>query len=263
MSSGSESSGAPQLALVGFGYGDGSQLTSAGCRTLARARWIGHLGLPRVSARALESRVETAFDVERLVLAPYKQMCNGLPMGFGDLVAHVVVSAAVEFERAAMVLAGHPLSHNRAYLPIERVAAHAGVDVEVVAGVSALDNLAVLVGLDVGSGAQVLDARRLLALGYLPDPRLPLIILCPSYLGPDGDRPIELACALNDLGCHLLRCYPAAHPVHHVRFGSVDPADHESALVERVALGDLSAFASRIDAESSLLLPPDGSVAIR
>jgi hypothetical protein len=113
--------------------------------------------------------------------------------------------------------------------------------------------LAVIVGLDAGSGVQVIDARRLLALGYQPDPRLPVVILCPSYLVADDCPPAALATALGMMREHLLLRYPPWNTVHHVRFNDANPTE---ATVNALRLGELARFAGCIDAASSLLIPP-------
>jgi tetrapyrrole methylase family protein/MazG family protein len=185
------------IAVVGLGPGSREQVTREAEALVSRAAREGRLLLrtrvhptvaawPEIaSAPALDQHYEQAEDFD----AVYERIVDDVFAAAGRLPGGDELVYAVP---------GHPAVGEATVQRIRRRAAEAGVAVRLVAGLSFVDAVAAVTGVDAGAGLRVADA---LALGRI-DPTVPLLV-CQVYSRQVASQ-VKLA---------LARHYPDEHAV--------------------------------------------------
>jgi len=190
----------PDLVLLGFGMGDGQQLTleaEALLRTIGRAFVVGPT--PRVRRQLRRLRVRST-DLTALMDADD-------PAAGYLAVADAILAQADADPPTIALFPGHPLVSNSLGRYLLVVAAERGIVAQAVPGLSAVDLLVSMTGLDIGmAGLQILDARRLAEKGMAFSPRMPLALLEPAAVAAVGGE------AWAALSRRLARAYPPSHP---------------------------------------------------
>jgi hypothetical protein len=206
----------PDLILLGYGVDDTLQLTVETQRVLGRAGFAFTLGLPPNLARFLKSQ-----RVEHTDLAYLFRPGRDFSECYLD-VAQVVLKRAASDPPAVLLCQGNPLFLNSLNRFLVLQARERGLNVSILPGVSPFDAIVSDLGLDVGAGLQVFDARRLVARGVAPNPALPLLIMqaggfAAGAVGSNGHDPATY----EPLAAYLARFYPPEHPVTIVNTGAV------------------------------------------
>jgi uncharacterized protein YabN with tetrapyrrole methylase and pyrophosphatase domain len=190
----------PDLVLLGFGMGDGQQLTleaEALLRTIGRAFVVGPT--PRVRRQLRRLRVRST-DLTPL-------MDTDDPAVGYLAVADAILAQADADPPTVALFPGHPLVSNSLGRYLLVAAAERGIAAQAVPGLSAVDLLVSMTGLDIGmAGLQILDARRLAERSMAFSPAMPLALLEPAAVAALGDD------AWRDLSRRLITSYPPSHP---------------------------------------------------
>ncbi|HEY7268269.1 MAG TPA: SAM-dependent methyltransferase [Dehalococcoidia bacterium] len=164
--------GTPSITLVGFGSGNGLQLTLDGQKALARARKV-YTVAPTAAVRSLlkSLRVQDEDLSERFAEG----------RSFSDCyleIADLLLRRAAEEPPIAFLTPGSPLFLNSLNRFLVMHARDRGLRVEVVPGVSQLDAIISELGIDVSTfGLQVFDATRLVQRAQRINPEVPAILL--------------------------------------------------------------------------------------
>jgi uncharacterized protein YabN with tetrapyrrole methylase and pyrophosphatase domain len=135
-----------------------------------------------------------------------------------DKIAQVLVDAAMTDGPAALVTHGHPLFLVSASERILERAAHAGIDVQIIAGVSSFDTLISDLRIDLGYGFQAFDATTLILEDCPINTKLPCIIFQAAntmHLDPQFEAPTPAA-VLAPLIEKLRKHYAGDHEISFV-----------------------------------------------
>jgi uncharacterized protein YabN with tetrapyrrole methylase and pyrophosphatase domain len=202
----------PDLILLGYGVDDTLQLTVETQRVLARAGFAFTLGLPPNLARFLKSQ-----RVEHTELTYLFRPGRDFSECYLD-VAQVVLKRAASDPPAVLLCQGSPLFLNSLNRFLVLQARERGLNVSILPGVSPFDAIVSELGLDVGAGLQVFDARRLVARGIAPNTALPLLIMQAGGFGAgaNGHDPATY----EPLAAFLAQFYPPQQPVTVVNTGA-------------------------------------------
>lgn len=210
-------SGQPDLVLMGYGVGDGLQITVESQRALVHHGRCYAVGVPPNLERHLRSlRVECV------------DLTAGLPPDrpFSDAyleIAEAILQEVSDDPPVVVLSPGNPLLSNALNRFLMIKARERKLRVQVLPAVSPIDLLVAATGLDVGSfGLQVFDSRRLIGSKRPIDPGVPLFLLqlagvAATTPGAPLSREPGAYAGLTDA---LLRWYPADHPVTHLGDGS-------------------------------------------
>ncbi len=200
----------PALLLLGYGTGDGLQLSLGAQKALNGVSHAYTLNPPPAVTRLLKSlRVRSEdlsalFDSERPVADRYLD------------VAGLLLRRAGEEPPVAFITAGSPLFLNSLNRFLVLKAREMGLEVQVLPAVSPLDALIADIGLDVGTfGLQAFDARGLVAREPVLNPGVPAFVLQVGLLAAVEGLPAEsgeAAEAYLPLVRHLARFYGPEHP---------------------------------------------------
>jgi precorrin-6B methylase 1 len=202
----------PDLVLLGFGMGDGQQLTLEGealLRATGRAFLVGPTRRVQRTLRRLRVRSVNLND----------QLDTADPVDGYLAVADTILTSAATDPPVAVLFPGHPLVSNSLARYLLVAAGERGLAAQAVPGVSPIDLLVSMTGLDIAAaGLQVFDARRLVERPTTLDTRVPLALLEPAAVTVSGDGAWEM------LGNRLTAAYPASHPALVVASAATDSA---------------------------------------
>lgn len=202
---------------MGYGVGDGLQITVESQRVLAHLGRCYAVGIPPNLERYLRSlRVE------------YVDLTAGLPSSrpFADAyldIAEAILQEIADDPPVVVLSPGNPLLSNALNRFLMIKARERKLRVQVLPAVSPIDILVCATGLDVGTfGLQVFDARRLVARGRPVDTSVPLFLLqlagvAATTPGAPLSRDPDAYARLTET---LLKWYPVDHPVTHLGDGS-------------------------------------------
>jgi len=145
-----------------------------------------------------------------------------------------------------------------AHLILEE-AANRGLAVHVSNAVSSFDGIWADFNIEPFFGFQVWEATAFVTMEIEPDTASNLLLPQASVFqvvgGPDASRnlAIEKSSSVARLRDHLLKFYPADHPVHHIKAASGSGESSVNAVVETVELKDLDQPGRQV--VSTLLVP--------
>jgi len=223
----------PRLTIIGLGPGDASLLTAEACEALAAAGevWLRTARHPTVAALPAGPRYESFDDV-------YERGAS-----FADVYDEIVrrvLELAQRPQGVVYAVPGHPSFGEATVRALLDRAPAAGVTLRVIAGVSFIDVLAPLLGIDpLSDGLLVLDA---LSLG---GHRRLLVPERPTVIAQVYDRR-----AASQAKLALLEAYPPEHAVRIVR-----GAGTSAAAVTDTTLAALD-HDDTFDHLTSLYVPP-------
>ena len=178
--------------------------------------------LPAGEVQALAGFPARVVDVEEAVSNPAhgESGAHGpVPPDFGGGSPGWPWDAALATGAASLVVWGHPLFHNYTMGPVRQHAEACGVALDVIEGVSLLDNVSTLLGADFGTnGSCSCSNCRRYCRDALPfrDPQVTLVLSCLGYL---ADEVGDTGTAVNALTGRLLDSYDPEATVLHVVFG--------------------------------------------
>ncbi len=218
----------PHVILLGYGVTDSLQLTVEAQRVLSRYGAAYSIGLPANLGTFLKSQRVKVTDLSSRLRA-------GSEAADGYLeVAHFLIERTAS-ERPVILLApGNPLMFNAIgrYLAME--GQRLGLSLQALAGISPLDLILAGIGLDVSTfGLQVFDATQLMKRRPGLNPEVPLVLM---HLGAFAEQSGPAIEALEQLGRHLLGCYPPEHVAVHVVLEQSGMTVRGTNLGERAAL---------------------------
>ncbi|MFF0383019.1 SAM-dependent methyltransferase [Streptomyces sp. NPDC004286] len=182
---------------------------------------------------------------------------NGVDSDNYDAILHSLLDLTREHESVAYLVPGTPhlgVSNTSTLMQIARDTA--GLEIEVIPGVSSFDTIAADLDVDyLSRGTTVIDSNRLLMYRVKLDPTLGVLIYHPASVGNarvDYEAPWK-SNNLILLQDYLLNTFEAQHPYYAVLSAS---APGRSAEVTRGELGRLATDAQVFQYGSSLYLPP-------
>lgn len=240
-------SGLPDLMLVGYGVGDGLQLTVESERVLVRLGRCLAIGVPPNLERYLRSLRVECID-----------LTAGLPADrpFADAyldLAEAILQEVADDPPVAVLSPGNPLLSNALNRFLMIKARERKLRVQVLPAVSPVDVLVCATGLDVGAfGLQLFDARRLVERERPIDASVPLLLLqLAGVAATTTGEPLSRAPgAYARLTEALLKWYPVDHPVTHLGDGTEPGA----ARLATVALDRFEEIVPHIGTGSTLFV---------
>jgi tetrapyrrole methylase family protein/MazG family protein len=207
----------PDLLLMGYGVGDGLQITVESQRALARLGRCYVVGIPPNLERYLRSLHIECVDLTA-------GLASDRPFADAYLeIAEAILQEVSDDPPVVVLSPGNPLLSNALNRFLMIKARERKLRVQVLPAVSPIDVLVCATGLDVGTfGLQVFDARRLVARGRPIDPGVPLLLLqlagvAATTPGAPLSRELGAYALLTEA---LLAWYPVDHPVTHLGDGS-------------------------------------------
>lgn len=240
---------APKLLLVGTGVRGLSQMTVETVSALRGLDVLFSLHGGKDVTRALKGLSRDVRDLTTL----YKD--KALDLKVYEAIVSRVKGALRGDRTVGVVFHGHPLLYSN---PAQMLIAHcesAGVELEVMSGVSSMDGIFTALKTDVGAtGLQVFDVNRLLLYRLRPATHTPCLLF---QIGSFGSalitRKLDNAVGrFKPLERYLRRVYPAGHPAFVVECAS-EPGRADSVL--KTTVDGLDKVAARINYNSTLYIP--------
>ena len=243
---------AADITIVGLGTVQVDHVTRQGARVLSEAKQVLFLDDGVATRAFLEDRCPIVVDLKEHLVDGRSRVESH------HHIAAAVLAAALDDGPVCLAVAGHPTHLVPATFLIRDLATLVGLTVEVLPGISAMDQLFVELMIDPAShGLQCFEATDLLLRRRPLAADVPLLVwqigLVGTLLPVLGHRPPE---AFEPLTRHLLRFYPPDHEVI-----LAEAASH--ALLEpahvAVRLAVLPGHAAVISARTTLYVPPIGT----
>jgi uroporphyrin-III C-methyltransferase len=236
---------AGSLTLVGTGIAAGAHLTAEARNALEAADEVLYVVTNAVAAADLERLNPNA----RSLLDHYR---DGVPRSeiYSEM-ARRIVERAQAGKRVCAAFYGHPGILARPAHEARRLASEAGVEVQMLPAVSALDCLVADLGVDPGEfGLQSYEATEFLTHGRRPDTTAALVLWQLHLIGQRiwGQTPDN---GLDVLADYLQRWYAAQHEVI---VYEASPFPTRAASIVRISLGELGG--QQPPPQSTLYVPP-------
>jgi uroporphyrin-III C-methyltransferase len=236
---------AGSLTLVGTGIAAGAHLTAEARNALEAADEVLYVVTNAVAGADLERLNPNA----RSLLELYR---DGVPRSeiYSEM-ARRIVERAQAGKRVCAAFYGHPGILARPAHEARRLAGEAGVEVQMLPAVSALDCLVADLGIDPGDlGLQSYEATEFLTHGRRPDPTAALVLWQLHLIGQRiwGQTPDN---GLDVLADYLLRWYATQHEVI---VYEASPFPTRAASIVRISLGELGR--QQPPPQSTLYVPP-------
>ncbi len=222
-----------KIVVVGLGPGDPSLLT--------RKAWNALTSAGEVYFRTEQHPVATSLPTEVTIRSfdSVYQKHESFEQVYVEIVERVV-ELGKRPEGVIYAVPGHPFIGESTTPKIVKAAEELGIETEIIPGVSFLEPVSSLIGVDLMNGSQVMDAM-LLARDFFPVvlPEYPLIIAqCYSKI------------LASDVKMTLMAFYPDEHPVI-----VISNAGSDSASIDQVKLYELDRLTS-FGYATTLYLPP-------
>lgn len=237
-----------QLYLLGTGIRGCLQLTVEVQQALSVCRRAFVLHADTQVLKELETYCPEVIDLE--------EMYTGQEIrreAYHAIAARVVDSAA-EDGPVAFVVHGHPLFLVSASEYTLELAKSKGLRATALPGVSSFDTLLCDLGLDLGYGVQMYDTTSLLNNGWVPDPKVPLLLFQLATTQEDrvvrDDRDGEVLRPVVDL---LKSLYGDDHVVTLVQSAA---AVLDTPRIEEYRLADLATSAVDLTSRPTVYVPP-------
>jgi uncharacterized protein YabN with tetrapyrrole methylase and pyrophosphatase domain len=173
-----------------------------------------------------------------------------------------LLARAMPDRRVVFAVMGHPSIYVAATHLLREHGPRWGVQVRVMAGVSAVDVMLLSLNADIGStGMQVLDANRLVSYQLVPETRMPAIVFQIGCFGSGyiTRSQVNAPDRLAPLAAYLQRFYPAAHPVDIVECDMGFPHQEQR---YRMPLAELANRAGVVTYNSTLFIPPAAALQV-
>jgi len=236
-----------QIYCVGLGIRGFSHLTQEALKTIQKAETVLHIGL---TGKHLERLNPSVKSLEHL----YWSGRNDLDT-YRRIAKEVIDTARTRLGSTVFAVDGNPAFFNDITWEIYARATRRRIPVEILAGISCLDVLAIDVFCDPGDvGTQIFEANQLVLYNLTMNPYLSTFIL---QIGWFGKSVLTKTCDRHrkrfaPLISHLLKFYPGMHPAIFVM--SAEKTGRRSIML-RTRVSQIESHAGKIHSGMTLYLP--------
>lgn len=221
------------LALIGIGMRGAEQVTKEQLRVLARSKDIVVAASIPDSIwemlRGFDARLHDAGAI-------YFEYADRTEVY--QKTAEMVLEIAAESGQTSFVQYGHPLVYSRPARLLIEACKHRGISVEILPGISSIDEIFCLLALDIRDrDLQILHAEHFFSKRKQINPEVDLMLMQVGLLGEHDLTPYL------ELQAHLLRFYPEHHRIQAILLSR--EADRGHQIVEGT-VGTLTAICTRL-----------------
>jgi uncharacterized protein YabN with tetrapyrrole methylase and pyrophosphatase domain len=236
------------IYLVGLGICELRQVTVETLDVLKRARQVLHLTEKHLELLAINPNVED--------LRP-RYVPGSKDWDTYRRIAEYVVAVAAGKGPTVLAVDGNPMFFNDITWRVAAIGKEAGLRVEALPAVSALDVLPIQLGFDIGDlGLQVFEATELVLFRLSVNPFLSTLVFQVAEFGTTKLLEVTASsCRFAPLVEHLRRFFPPDHPAIFIR--SQCMRDEEAAILS-VGLCAILEYELRIEPGMTLYLPRIG-----
>ncbi len=189
------------LTIIGTGICLRRHLTLEAYRAIEKARRVYHLTADHeFLAHISQDLVDlTPLYLSRNDFSVYSE------------IAELLIEETNRERGVAFVTYGHPLLLVDTSQILLRRAREAGLTIGIVSGVSSLDSMMEVLGMDLGQGLQIFEAENLVRLSANPNPRLPSLVFQVGEFGSTALHEPARPCARGELRDLLVGAYGREH----------------------------------------------------